>query len=88
MDHKSRTITLQQGSLAVQEHLVEQAVAGRQVDQRVVDTLVAGQDTGAVDTLAAAGWDTSAAVHNLAAAAAVDHGLVDADHSLERESQR
>jgi len=86
MDRKSRTITLQQGSLAVQEHLVEQAVAGRQVDQRVVDTLVAGQDTGAVDRSAAAGWDTSAAVHNLAAA--VDHGLVDADHSLERESQR
>lgn len=77
MDYK--TVTLQE-LLAVQKHLVEQA------GQRVVDTSAAAQDTGAVDASAVAGWDTSAAVHSLAAA--IDYGLGDADHSLERESRR
>ena len=57
-----------------------------------MDTLAAEQDTGAVDTSAVAGWDTSAAVHNLAVAAVahnleVDHSLEAVDHSLERESR-
>jgi len=80
-----KTVTLQE-LLAVQKHLVEQAVEGKQVGQRVVDTSAAEQDTGAADASAVAGWDTSAAVHSLAAA--VDYGLGDAGHSLERESRR
>jgi len=92
MENTTRTVTLQE-LLAVQEHLFEQVVQRvGQVGQGVVDTLAAEQDTGAVDTSAVAGWDTSAAVHNLAVAAVdhnleVDHSLEAVDHSLERESR-
>jgi len=92
MENTTRTVTLQE-LLAVQEHLFEQVVQRvGQVGQGVVDTLAAEQDTGAVDTSAVAGWDSSAAVHNLAVAAVdhkleVDHSLGAVDHSLERESR-